>query len=161
MGSSLVTLVLMLTAARILAGFSGFIRGLYSGGSGKGPRGGDDFSEIEAMLIKGDYAGAIMMYKDEYEKRGCIDERPRIRIGEIYRLKLKNYIAAINQFAAIARATDNPDIKLDMFTRMLEIFRDHIPDHPGFDHISAIVLKRYPGTLASKIAEQHISLKGG
>jgi|GEM_PF-4130919 len=136
-------------------------RAIYAGDDSERERGGDDFSEIEALVSRGQYAEAIERYKQEYEEREGEDERPRIRIAEIYWTEMKDYAAAASQYGLIARTTRDQQLKLDMYTKMLELYRDHIPDHPGFKPICKKVLDEFPGTLAAKIAYRHLSQSGG
>ncbi|RKZ29955.1 hypothetical protein DRQ36_07115 [bacterium] len=130
-------------------------------GSETGDSGGDDFSEIESLVALARFDEAIERYKQEYEEREGKDERPRIRIGEIYWFEMKDYVAALNQFALIARTTDDKGIQLNMYTRILELFRDHLPDHPGYDKFCRYVLSEFPDTLAARMAADHISNSGG
>ena len=141
---------------RVVAMFPGMAKTLYLGGRGL-TRGGDDFSQIEALVSAGRYDDAIARYNEEYAKRGGGDERPRIRIGEVYQFRMRDYQAAISQYALIARTTSKAEIRLDVMTRMLELYRDHLPDNPDFDVLCRKVLKEFSGSFAAGIAKQHLS----
>lgn len=117
----------------------------------------DDFSAIEALVAQGDYKTAINRYRSEFRERGGEDERPRMRIAEIYRLEMHDYEAALNQYALIARTSENRGARLQAYTHMIEIFRDKFPEDKRFELLCRKVMKEYPGSIACRLASEHLT----
>jgi tetratricopeptide (TPR) repeat protein len=145
----------------ILAGIRFVIAGVFLlgdifNGSRYVGRGGDDFSEIQSLVQKGLYSEAIEAYKIEYSKSEN-DERALIKIGEIYQIELKDFKAALNQFGVILRNTKDNAIKADMLFRMIEICRDHFPEHPSFISLCEKAIAEFPGSHAAQRAEETLS----
>ncbi len=116
----------------------------------------DDFSDIEALVARGKYVEAINRYRHEYSERGGEDERPRLRIAEIYRLEMCDYKAALNQYALIARTSNDNAVKLQAYTHLLELFRDKFPNDKRFELLCKKIMVEYPGTVACRLASEQM-----
>ncbi len=123
-------------------------------GSDSEERMGDDFSDIEALVVKGNFPEAINRYRAEFREREEKDERPRLRIAEIYWLDMKDYPAALNQFALIARTTKDARARLMAYSNMLEIFRDKMPGHDSYMPLCEKVAKEFPESHAGEMARE-------
>jgi len=152
------SLILFLLVIRLMIGFIQSLNSLYQGENGI-ERGGDDFSEIEALVAFGEVDEAIERYKVESRERNIDpreppDFRPDIRIGELLWLNLRDYTSALSQFASIARKADNPNLKLDMYSRMMEIYRIHLPEHPAYERHLRRIRSEFPKSQSAKIADK-------
>ncbi len=113
----------------------------------------DDFSEIEAMIARGEFIPAINAYRREFREREGKDERPRLRIAEIYRLELKDYKSSLNQYALIARTTQDADTQLTSYISLLELYREHFPQEESFPALCRKIMQEYPNTMAFRLAQ--------
>jgi len=123
-------------------------------------RQGDDFSDIEALVLRGEFDKAIGELRREYRERQGKDDRPLLRIAEIYRLEMKDYSAAINEYARIVRTIETEGTKMQAYAYMLEIYRDRLPDAPEYDGLCKKVAKEYPNSIAGRLAIDHLLTKG-
>ncbi|MCK5833570.1 hypothetical protein KAH81_07865 [bacterium] len=119
-----------------------------------------DYEDIEVFVFKKEFLKAIEEYQKRFEdnKEEVI---PLFRIADIYWLKLGEYKKAIETLYKIAQ---KPVVvgqsREEAITKIMEIYRHHLPDSPEFLNLCKWVLDKMPGSFASKIAKERLS-KGG
>lgn len=141
----------MLLLIRFLLGFVKGLREFYIGKDTDEIQ-GDDFSEIEALVLKGKYIEAINRYREEFRDRDGVDERPRMRIAEIYWFFMKDYRGALNQYSLIIRTTKDPAIELLAYMKLIELMRDKFPDDDRLMPACKYVMDKFPGTPGALLA---------
>lgn len=141
----------MLLLIRLLLSFVKGLREFYIGKNTDEIQ-GDDFSEIEALVLKGKYLEAINRYREEFREREGKDERPRMRIAEIYWFFMQDYRGALNQYSLIVRTTKDPAIELLGYMKLIELMRDKFPDDDRLMPACKYVIAQFPGTAGALLA---------
>jgi tetratricopeptide (TPR) repeat protein len=142
----LVTALAVYAVARLVTGGAGWAAGSMHNPSGHSTPYRNDYSQATALVMQGDYRGAVALYREAIAERP-LDPEPRIRMARVQRDHLGAYEEASRAFReARASARQGSRLELQVTRELVELVLDKMDDPPRAASELARLIERFPNT---------------